>query len=113
MPGEFSRGEWRGRIGYALTAAAVLVLLRSAGMKLIAAPEAVDQVVDGFGYPPSALAGIGLLELTCVLVYAVPRTATLGAVLLTGYLGGAVATHVRIEESFAGPLAVGAVVYSP
>ncbi len=112
MPVESSRGKWRGRVGYALTAAAVLVLLRSAWMKLIASPGVVEQVVEGWGYPPSALAGIGLLELTCVLVYAVPRTAVLGAVLLTGYLGGAVATHVRIGEPFAVPLAVGAIVWA-
>jgi hypothetical protein len=52
-----------------------------------------------FGYPPAALLPIGLVELACALVYAVPRTAALGAVLVTGYLGGAIATHVRVSES--------------
>ena len=112
MSVEISRNKWRVRVGYGLTAAVALVLLRSASMKLSASPGTVDQVVEGWGYPPSALAGIGLLELTCVLVYAVPRTAALGAVLLTGYLGGAVATHVRIGEPFAVPLALGAVVWA-
>ena len=55
-------------------------------------------VVDAFnrlGYPLSASVGIGILELLCLLAYAIPRTALLGAVLLTGLLGGAISTHVR------------------
>jgi hypothetical protein len=55
-------------------------------------------VVDAFnrlGYPLSASVGIGILELLCLLAYAIPRTALLGAVLLTGHLGGAISTHVR------------------
>ena len=55
-------------------------------------------VVDAFnrlGYPLSASVGIGILELLCLLAYAIPRTALLGAVLLTGVLGGAISTHVR------------------
>ncbi|MGH2901323.1 MAG: DoxX family protein, partial [Solirubrobacteraceae bacterium] len=48
------------------------------------------------GYPESAIVPIGLILLACLVVYVVPRTAVLGAVLLTGYLGGAIATHVRV-----------------
>ncbi len=92
--------KWGTWVGYALSATPILVLLRSAWMKVSADPQVVQQVVEHFGYPASSTAGIGLLELTCVLVYAVPRTAALGAVLLTGFLGGAVATHVRIGEPF-------------
>jgi hypothetical protein len=51
-----------------------------------------------FGYPPSTLLPIGIVEVCCALLYAVPRTAALGAVLVTGYLGGAVATHVRVSQ---------------
>ncbi len=106
MPIESAKEKWRTWFGYALSAAAILVLLRSALLKLSANPEVVQQVVEHFGYPASSVAGIGLLELTCVLVYALPRTTTLGAVLLTGYFGGAVATHVRIGEPIWIPLAV-------
>ena len=53
------------------------------------------------GYPPSVILGIGLIELFCVIVYAIPRTAIVGAVLLTGYLGGAIATHVRVGSPLA------------
>ena len=48
------------------------------------------------GYPVEAALGIGLLEIACLAIYLVPRTSVLGAVLLTGYLGGAIATHVRV-----------------
>jgi hypothetical protein len=106
MPVESADAKWRTRIGYALSSAVILVLLRSAWMKLSADPQVVQQVVEHWGYPASSLGGMGLLELTCVLVYAAPPSTALGAVLLTGYFGGAVATHVRIGEPFWIPLAV-------
>jgi hypothetical protein len=59
----------------------------------------VQPVVDGtrqLGYPPETVFTLGFILLSCVLTYLVPRTSVLGALLLTGYLGGAVATHVRV-----------------
>ena len=112
MPIESTNEKWRTWIGYVLSAAVILVLLRSALLKLSADPQVVQQVVEHWGYPASCLAGIGLLELMCVLVYAVPRTTALGAVLFTGYFGGAVATHVRIGEPFWIPLAVAAAAWA-
>src|SRR5687767_10553795 len=85
---------WAGRI---LSALAVLFLLFSGIIKL----TGIDPVVQSFnqlGYPVSLAVTIGLLELGCVLVYLIPRTAILGAILVTGYLGGAVATHVRVGD---------------
>ena len=83
---------WAGRI---MSGVAVLFLLfDSVGKVLKLAP-----VVEGttqLGYPVSVLLGIGTVELLCLVVYMIPRTSILGAILLTGYLGGAVATHVRI-----------------
>jgi hypothetical protein len=83
---------WTGR---ALSGvAAALLILDSAGKLLEAQP-----VLDGtkqLGYPPDIVFSLGMTLLACVLVYLVPRTSVLGAVLLTGYLGGAVATHVRV-----------------
>jgi hypothetical protein len=66
-------------------------------MKLLLVPEATKSTAD-LGYPTSALFAIGVLELICLVAYLIPRTAVLGAVLFTGYLGGAIATHVRIEN---------------
>jgi hypothetical protein len=86
------RARWTGRI---LSGFAVLFLLVDAGMKLLALPVAVEGTVQ-LGYPPSVVVPLGLVLLACLIVYLVPRTAALGAVLLTGYLGGAIATHVRV-----------------
>jgi hypothetical protein len=80
----------------------------SATMKFIRPPQMVEQFVGKFGYAESSLLAIGVVEISCVLLYAIPRTATLGAVLLTGYLGGAVATHVRIlDPGFVTPVVLG------
>jgi hypothetical protein len=92
MPSQAMR--WTGRV---LSAIPVLLLLFSASMKLVRNPQAVEGMVH-FGYPPNTLLPIGVTELTCTLLYIFPRTSVLGAVLLTGYLGGAVATHVRAGE---------------
>jgi hypothetical protein len=67
--------------------------------------------VHKFGYSEDSLLGIGILELTCVLVYAVPRTTFLGSVLMTAYLGGAVATHVRVSDAFVIPVVLGVLVW--
>ena len=83
---------WTARI---LNGLAVAFLLFDAGMKLLRVPSAVEGTVT-LGYPPGSVFGIGVVQLVCVVLYIVPRTSILGAVLLTGYLGGAVATHVRV-----------------
>ena len=84
--------------GWVVSVLPALMLLLSAVMKLVKPAP----VVEGFthlGYPESLALGLGILELVCTVVYLLPRTAVLGAVLLTGYLGGAVATHVRMGET--------------
>ena len=63
-------------------------------------PPAVVEATTQLGYPESSIIGIGLLLLVCTILYLIPRTAILGAILLTGYLGGAVATHVRVSASW-------------
>jgi len=85
---------WAGRI---ISAIAVLFLVFSGVIKVLQLAPAIESTVQ-LGYPEQLVFGIGLLELACVAVYALPRTSRLGAILLTGYLGGAVATHVRAES---------------
>jgi hypothetical protein len=88
---------WTGRT---LSALAVLFLLFDAAIKL----ARIDAVRDGMaqlGYAPELAVPLGSLLLGFVAVYALPRTSFLGAVLLTGYLGGAVATHVRVGSPLA------------
>jgi hypothetical protein len=67
-------------------------------MKVAGAAPVVKDFTGKFGFPDGTLLPIGLLELACTVVYLVPRTAALGAILLTGYLGGAVVTHLRVGE---------------
>lgn len=98
---------WAGRT---LSALVVAMLLFSAVMKLTK-PVAVVEEFARLGYDPDVALGIGLLEIACTLVYAVPRTAVLGAILLTGYLGGATATHVRIADPYFGPVIGGVLVW--
>lgn len=100
---------WTGRV---LSAAPVLMMLMSAVMKFMRTPQVMEGFVGKFGYPEGTLLPIGVLELICVLLYAVPQTAVLGAVLVTGYLGGAVATHVRVGDAFIAPAILGAVAWA-
>ena len=83
---------WTGRI---LTGLAALFLLMDATMKVLELAPAVEGTMQ-LGYPASAIQGIGVLQLALLVAYLVPRTSLLGAVLWTGYLGGAIATHVRV-----------------
>src|SRR5262245_56307758 len=101
---------WAGRI---LTALPTLFLLVDGIMKLFKPRVVVDTTLQ-LGYPESVIVGIGLVLLVCTLLYLLPRTAVLGAVLLTGYLGGAVATHVRVGAplfNIAFPVIVGALLW--
>jgi uncharacterized membrane protein YphA (DoxX/SURF4 family) len=98
---------WAGRIASALP---VLMLLFSGIMKLVK-PAAVVEEFARLGYPESLVLAIGILELGCTVVYAIPRTSVLGAILLTAYLGGATATHVRIGDPFYFPVVFGVLVW--
>ncbi len=89
----------------------ILMLSFSAFAKLSGFPE-VGKVMSGLlGFPASTIMVIGWLEAACVLLYAIPRTAVLGAVLLTAYLGGAIAAHVRVGDNFISPLIGGGIVW--
>jgi DoxX-like protein len=85
---------WTGRI---ISALPVLFLLVDGVMKLIK-PAVVVEATVKLGYPETVILPLGIVLLACTVLYVIPRTATLGAILLTGYLGGAVATHVRVGE---------------
>jgi hypothetical protein len=87
---------WSGRI---LSGLLVIAMLMGAGMNLSGNAEAIQGAVD-LGYPRESVFGIGVALLISTLLYAVPRTSMLGAILLTGYLGGAVATHIRAGQGW-------------
>lgn len=87
---------WAGRITGGL---AVLFLLLDAVIHLMK-PAPVAAAFAQLGYPLDLSVGIGVLEIVCVAIYVTPPTSVLGAVLLTGYLGGAVASQLRVGHSF-------------
>jgi len=86
------KAVWSGRI---VSGFAILFLTMDATMKLLMAAPAVQNTGE-LGYPSTVIFPLGLVQLACLALYLVPRTAVLGAVLWTAYLGGAVATHVRV-----------------
>lgn len=82
-------------IGWAMSILAILFLTMDAVMKLIK-PEPIIKATVELGYPESTIVTMGLLLLFFTIIYSIPKTAIFGAILLTGYLGGAVATHFRL-----------------
>jgi hypothetical protein len=74
-----------------------LFLAWDAAVKLVRNPVAIE-ASSALGYSPDTVPALGYLSLVCLGLYLLPRTAVLGAVLMTGYLGGAIATHVRVEN---------------
>lgn len=105
------RSRWTGRI---VGGVPVLFLVFDAAMKL-ANIAPVREATERLGLPISANTGLGFLLLACVALYVTPRTAPLGAVLTTGYLGGAVAIHLRVGDPLAThtlfPVYVGALLW--
>jgi hypothetical protein len=97
--------------GLVLTGLLALLLMFSGVLKLTSRTEMKDQFVNRLGYMDHHAVPIGLVELACTALFLIPRTAVIGAVLLTGYFGGATATHVRIGEPFIVPVAVGVLVW--
>ncbi len=85
------------RIGWALTILTILFMLFDAAGKLALESHVLDATTK-IGYPVAAIRPIGVIALLCTILYAIPRTAVLGAVLLTGFYGGAVASKIRIED---------------
>jgi len=88
-----SKGSlWAGRV---MSTLAALFLFMDGGMKLFKPPVVVQATVQ-LGYPESTIVGIGIALLASTLLYVIPQTSLFGAILLTGYLGGAVASNVRV-----------------
>jgi hypothetical protein len=98
---------WVGRVISALVS---FLFAMSAVMKLRGGPE----VVEGMGHlglPESLIMPLAILEISCVVIYAIPATAVLGAILLTGYIGGAILTHLRVGDPFFMQIAIGLLIW--
>jgi DoxX-like protein len=102
-----SKMVWAGRI---LSGLIVVALFALNAMGLLNKAESLKHFV-AYGYPESAFVPISIVFFVCILVYAIPRTAIFGAILLTGYFGGAVATHVRAGEPYFFPIVFGVLVW--
>ena len=94
-----TNANWSTRAGWLLSGLVIAFMLIDGGMKLVPLDVVVTTNV-ALGYPPSPalMRGLGVLALTCTALYAYPRTAMLGAILLTGYMGGAIASHLRLGD---------------
>jgi hypothetical protein len=107
------RSNALGWTGYVLSGLSGSFLLLDGTMKLFK-PAPVVEATVGLGFPESVIVGLGIVLTVSTILYLVPRTAVLGSILLTGYLGGAVATHVRVDEGWFPilfPVAIGAMAW--
>src|SRR4051812_15316400 len=99
--------KWKTWTGRVLSALPVIALGMSAVMKLTHGKPVVEGFAK-FGFPESQLTIIGVVELLCMILYVIPQTALLGAVLIAAYLGGATVTHARIgDPSWVTPVILG------
>ncbi len=98
--------------GYIVTALPVLGLLISGVIKIVQPAGAeLDTEMKRLGWDMTLATSLGILEIACTVLYVIPRTAVLGAILITAYLGGATATHVRISDPFFGPVILGVLIW--
>jgi hypothetical protein len=86
-------------IGWVLGVLPSLLLLFSASMKFIK-PAGMEESLDPLGWRMDQMTGLGILEAGVAIIYLIPRTSVLGAILIAAYMGGAIATHVRIGDNF-------------
>ncbi|HVR70345.1 MAG TPA: DoxX family protein [Vicinamibacteria bacterium] len=97
-------------IGRAISVLAGLAFLLSGLIKLRGGPE-LDEGLAPLGLPASLILPLAILEISCAVIYLVPRTAVLGAILLAGYIGGAIVTHWRVGDPFFVQIALGLLVW--
>jgi len=108
-PGTSKAMLWSGRV---LTVLLALFLLFDSGVKIARSPEAVQGTAQ-LGYPQSAVVPVGVVLLISLVIYLIPQTSILGAILLTGYLGGATATMVRVSSPWVPfPVLIGVLVWA-
>lgn len=104
-----NKSLWAGRV---ISALVVIFLLFDAAVKLLKLPVAMEGTTR-LGYPAGVVFPLGIVLLACVALYVIPRTSVLGAILLTGYLGGATATNVRVQNPWIlFPVVIGVLVWA-
>jgi hypothetical protein len=98
---------WVGRV---ISIAASLLFLLSAFLKIRGGPELAKGIAH-LGLPDSMILPLSVLEISCVVIYLIPATSVLGAILLTGYIGGAICTHWRVGDPFVVQILLGLLVW--
>lgn len=98
---------WTGRV---ITVVVSLLFLFSAAMKFMGGAE-VKEGMTHLGLPESMIIPLGILEAACTVIYLIPATSVLGAILLAGYIGGAICTHWRVGDPFLPQVAIGLVIW--
>lgn len=98
---------WTGRV---ISTLPVLMLLMSAMFKF-AQPDGMAKGLEHIGWKEDQMFTLGIIEVACTLLYVIPQTSVLGAILLTGYLGGATATHVRVGDAWYTTVILGVLVW--
>jgi hypothetical protein len=98
---------WIGRVISILTS---LVFLMSGGMKLKGGAE-VTQGMAHLGLPDSLILPLAIIEISCVVIYLIPKTSILGAILLTGFIGGAICSHLRVGDPFYVQIVIGILIW--
>jgi len=101
---------WMYWTGWVVSILPSLGLIFSAVMKFTNSPQLIEGM-GKLGWDPKVAVPLGITELTCTIVYLIPQTSTLGAILLTGYMGGAIATHVRLGEGIVPHIIIGVLVW--
>jgi hypothetical protein len=98
---------WTGRV---ITVLVSLLFFFSAAMKFMGGAE-VKEGMAHLGLPESMIIPLGILEAACTVIYLIPATSVLGAILLAGYMGGAICTHWRVGDPFVGQIAIALVIW--
>ena len=110
VPPTVTNPKWMTWLGWVLTALPSLVLLGSTGYKFSGGKEFVDGLKK-MGWDPGLAMPLAITELVCTILYLIPQTSVLGAILLTGYMGGAIVVHISQGESFAFQAVFGVVIW--
>lgn len=108
--------QWLTITGWVLTALITAAMLASAGFKFtvplkVGEHEKMAKMMEEQGFSVEVMTRIAIVEVACALIYLFPRTAVLGAVLLTGYLGGAIVVHILEKQNIAAPLIIGVIAW--
>ena len=98
---------WTGRV---LSGLVVAALLASGVMKFFGGPE-MEKGMEHLGWPMKLAIALAILEITVTIIYAIPQTSVVGAILIAGYMGGAIATHVRVGDPFIFQIVIGLVAW--